>query len=413
MLKGWSYLQATAHLDTLAQTQGMVFGLENMKQLDTMLGSPAQSLKTLHVAGTNGKGSVAGKIAKCLQKAGYRTGLYTSPHLLDYTERLQIDGRPIPKEDFARIIEEGFRVKSEKELKSTAFDLLTAMSFCYLQRQRVDFAVVEVGLGGALDSTNILTPEVSVITSIGFDHLPLLGSTLEAISMQKAGIMKPGRPVVLGPNLPTSVLQKRAKEVGSPCSLVPPAVHFETADQENTRIAQAALTLLMPKMPKLTSNHLTFAADYKPSGRQQEIVLPNNARLVIDTGHNISALSRLFYDLVHAYPAHRFQAVMGLSADKLVYLCVEEVMKHVEKLHFVSNDHFRLQNHSKMREIGLSIDPFVVGHSGSVSEVLPKAISTLQSDEILVICGSFFLISDVFSTLHSLNLPLPSLNSPS
>jgi len=406
-------VQAAGRLDALAQAQGMVFGLDSIKQLDRLLGSPACSLQAVHVAGTNGKGSVAGKVARSLEKAGYCTGLYTSPHLVDYTERLQIDGEAISKEEFAGIIEEGFRLRAEKGLKVTAFDLITAMSFSYFHRKQVDLAVVEVGLGGTLDSTNILTPAVSVITSIGFDHISLLGPTLAAIAMQKAGIMKAGIPVVLGPNVPISVLQERAKEVGSPCVLVPSAVDFETADQENTRIAQAVLTLLKPKMGKLTSAHLNSAAEYTPFGRRQEVVLPNNARLILDTGHNISALSRLFYDLMHTYPAHRFQAVMGLSADKLVYLCVEEVMKHVEKLHFVSSGYHRLLDWQKMREVGLGIDPFVVGHCGQVGDVLPKAISELKSDEILVICGSFFIMSDVYSTLHSLNIPLPSPNSQS
>ena len=378
MRKAWTYAQATASLDALAQVKGMIFGLENIGKLDQLMGNPAQRLQAVHIAGTNGKGSVAGKIAHCLQTAGYRTGLYTSPHVLEYRERVQIDGEMIGKEEFAGIVEEGFGLKEGNQLKCTAFDLLTGMSFAYFHRKCVDFAVIEVGLGGSLDSTNIITPQVSVITSIGFDHLPLLGSSLADIAREKAGIMKPGRPVVLGPNVPISVLKDIAGKVGAPCTIVPAAEDFESADQENTRIAQAALTLLMQKLPKLTASHVDLAAKVRPLGRKQEAICDNSKVVIIDTGHNVSALSRLFYDLIHQYPAHRFQAIMGISADKQVHLCIEEVMKHVEKVHFVSNGYNRLLSYQQMREIGLSIDPMVVGHSGTPSDVVPKALSSLQ-----------------------------------
>lgn len=408
MRKAWTYAQATASLDALAQTKGMVFGLENIRKLDQLLGNPSQSLQSVHIAGTNGKGSVAGKIAYCLQAAGYRTGLYTSPHVLEYRERLQVDGENVGKLEFAGMVEEGFGLKEVNKLKCTAFDLLTGMSFAYFHRKSVDFAVIEVGLGGSLDSTNIITPEVSVITSIGFDHISLLGSSLTDIAREKAGIMKPGRPVVLGPNVPVSLLKEIAGKVGAPCINVPAAGDFESADQENTRIAQAALTLLMHKYPKLTPSHVNLAGEFQPLGRKQAVIYDNNSKVVvIDTGHNVSALSRLFYDLIHLYPAHRFQAIMAISADKQVNLCIEEVMKHVEKVHFVSNGYHRLLSYQQMREIGLSIDPMVVGYSGIPSEVLPNALSSLQKDEIMVICGSFFIMPDIYSTLK---LPISPIN---
>ncbi|MBV8526109.1 MAG: bifunctional folylpolyglutamate synthase/dihydrofolate synthase [Acetobacteraceae bacterium] len=200
---------------------GAKFGLERMQILLAALGNPEQTGRFVHVAGTNGKGSTSAMIATVLQHAGFDTGLYTSPHLLDPTERIQINRNPVSHEEFANVFELVHR-KSEELLKSEAldahpsyFETITAMAFL-LFRERADITVLEVGLGGRLDATNVVTPKLCVITPISYDHEALLGNTLRSIAAEKAGILKPGVPVVTAKQEPEAqeVILRRASELG-------------------------------------------------------------------------------------------------------------------------------------------------------------------------------------------------------
>ena len=170
--------------------------LTNTLQLSEYIGNPEKKFKSIHIAGTNGKGSTSHMLAAILQQAGYRTGLYTSPHLKDFRERIRINGEFI-EEPFVVDFMQRIDPLSEK-LEPSFFEISVVMAFEYFAQQKVDIAVIEVGLGGRLDSTNIITPELSVITNIGYDHMNLLGNTLAAIAFEKAGIIKPGVPVVIG-----------------------------------------------------------------------------------------------------------------------------------------------------------------------------------------------------------------------
>jgi dihydrofolate synthase/folylpolyglutamate synthase len=170
--------------------------LSNTLALDKYFGHPHRKFRTIHVAGTNGKGSVSHMLASVLQSAGYRTGLYTSPHLTDFRERIKIDGHMIPEADVVHFVDQHSGVL--ERVSPSFFEMTVIMAFDYFARKEVDVAVVEVGLGGRLDSTNIITPDLSVITNIGLDHTMFLGDTLAAIAGEKAGIIKPGVPVVSG-----------------------------------------------------------------------------------------------------------------------------------------------------------------------------------------------------------------------
>ena len=176
-------------------------GLENMRALMAKLGNPQDALTMVHVAGPNGKGSCCAMIERVLRAAGYRTGLYTSPYIEVYNERIRLNGEPIAGDKLAALVESVWPAVEECEKEGvhvTEFELGTALAFCCFAREKVDVAVIEVGLGGRLDPTNIIRPAVSVITEVGMDHMQILGDTLEQIALEKAGIMKPGVPVVLG-----------------------------------------------------------------------------------------------------------------------------------------------------------------------------------------------------------------------
>ena len=175
-----------------------LFDLSRMVSLLDRLGNPQDKYQCIHVAGTKGKGSVSALCASALQAAGYRTGLYTSPHLSDYAERIQINGLAIPHDRLADLVEE-IKPHAAAIKRLTTFELTTALAFLYFARSKVDTAVIEVGLGGRLDATNVITPLVSVITSLSMDHMNVLGDTLPKIAAEKAGIIKPGRPVVCAP----------------------------------------------------------------------------------------------------------------------------------------------------------------------------------------------------------------------
>ncbi len=213
------------HISELAKAE---FNLDRMFALMEELGDPQAKYPIIHVAGTKGKGSVSALCASALQAAGYKTGLYTSPHLLDYCERIQVDGEPISHEQMIELVEE-IKPHVAKIPKLTTFEITTALGFLAFARNHVEAAVIEVGLGGRLDATNIVTPKVSVITSLSYDHMAVLGDTLAEIAGEKAGIIKEGIPVVSAPQADEAleVLERVARERNCPFILVGKDVKFE------------------------------------------------------------------------------------------------------------------------------------------------------------------------------------------
>lgn len=210
-------------------------GLDNVRQMDLYFGQPHRRFKTIHVAGTNGKGSVSHTLAAILQSAGYKVGLFTSPHLLDFAERIRVDGQPIEHS----YVQEWTAAHYEniRHIRPSFFELATMMGFCYFADRQVDVAVIEVGLGGRLDSTNIITPILSIITNISFDHTQFLGNTLPQIALEKAGIMKPGVPCVVGECYDNTEVRdtfiRHAQETGTPLALAEERPEMISATEQN------------------------------------------------------------------------------------------------------------------------------------------------------------------------------------
>lgn len=202
-------------------------GLDTTRQLDAHYGHPHRAFRSIHVAGTNGKGSTSHSLAAILQSAGYRVGLFTSPHLLDFSERIRVNGQPIDQDYVVRFTE-GARAQIT-ELSPSFFELTTLMAFCYFRDQQVDYAIIEVGMGGRLDSTNIISPILSIITGISLDHTQYLGDTLAKIAYEKAGIIKSQTPVIIGRAEEPEVLatfQRRAEEEAAPLRLAASELRF-------------------------------------------------------------------------------------------------------------------------------------------------------------------------------------------
>jgi dihydrofolate synthase/folylpolyglutamate synthase len=207
------------------------FDLSRMRALLTSMGNPERHFKSIHVAGTKGKGSTAALIASAIQEEGYKVGFYTSPHLVDYSERIQINGQPIPAQALVHFLDE-MKPSIEVIKRLTTFEITTALAFQYFARERADYAVIEVGLGGRLDATNVIDPMLSVITSISYDHMGVLGNTLAQIAGEKAGIIKPGRPVVTAPQTSEAIepLEKAARENRAPLTMVGRDYFFSGGD---------------------------------------------------------------------------------------------------------------------------------------------------------------------------------------
>ena len=273
-------------------------GLENTQVLDKHFGHPHHSFRTIHVAGTNGKGSCSHTLAAILQEAGYRVGLYTSPHLVDFRERIRINGQPIPEKyvvDFVEKERDFF-----EPLHPSFFELTTAMAFRYFADEKVDVAVIEVGLGGRLDCTNIIHPDLCIITNISFDHVQFLGDTLAKIAGEKAGIIKAGVPVIYDASQPgpASVIAAKAKEMGSPAWPMEPSFY---------------------EMKTQSREGITFTFAY-PGGEKAELAIPYVAK------YQMMNASLAFYTMhilqdVHDIPKN----VLAEGLSKIKWPCRMEM----------------------------------------------------------------------------------------
>lgn len=302
-------------------------GLSNSLLLDEHLGHPHRLFRSIHVAGTNGKGSCSHTLAAILQSAGYRVGLYTSPHLVDFRERIRVNGEPVGEQYVIDFVE---RERSFFEpLHPSFFELTTAMAFRYFADCHVDVAVVEVGLGGRLDCTNLISPDLSIITNISFDHTQFLGHTLAAIASEKAGIIKPHTPVVIGEVLPETrpVFEQQAKGMEAPLCFAEeqPLIYADVEmelkgcyQQKNRATVLAAIPLLQQAGYHIGEAEVRrgFAQVVELTGLQGRWQqLQQAPRMVCDTGHNVGGI-RYVVEQLKAQQCRTLRMVMGMVNDK-------------------------------------------------------------------------------------------------
>lgn len=312
-----------------------------MKRADARLGSPHKSFQTIHIAGTNGKGSVATKIAAVLQNLGKKVGLYTSPHIWRFTERIRINGQMIAEDNAQNFLVD------DPDL--SFFDQLTLMAFLYFAREKVDIAVIETGLGGRFDATNVITPILSVITSIGYDHMAILGNTLEAIAHEKAGIIKPNVPLVVG---------------ATAAPFFPNAIHVPAMpfyEQENRAIAQTALQTI--------GIYETEGLEETPPCRFQKI-----GNILFDVAHNPPAFERLAEALRLHYPGKKFPFYLAFSKDKDWEGCVECVKPIASSIRMIRTAIARLRQEYPGYEL---VDPKEIKEG--------------------IVAGSFYVIAEIQS----------------
>lgn len=390
-----NYAQA---IDRLFQTnssslnaRGSDDPLANAHALDRALSDPTSSYPTIHIAGSNGKGSVTTKIAKALEFSGYRVGVYTSPHLFSFRERIAINGELISEEDVARGLEKIYNLVDELNLSATFFEQATFLAFDYFRKKAVDVAVIETGLGGRWDATNVIHPELTVITSISREHAQILGENTEQIAAEKAGILKEKIPVVLGPKARAQSIYNRAKELNCPVFASKKISYF--FDEENTSIAQ--LVLQQASAFNLKPEALEKGLSFRPPCRFEKV-----GEAILDVAHNPDAIFYLLQALHHFYPRRKFRFVVGFSKDKEYDVCLGLIADVAAHIHLVQAASLRAATTDELQNALKNEDPSLSTSHSSIEEGVQLAYAeALAQGEILVICGSFYIMAEAKEAL--------------
>jgi dihydrofolate synthase/folylpolyglutamate synthase len=410
---------------------GQKLGLETMRELLLLLGEPQRQLRFLHVAGTNGKGSVAAMMQAVLTAAGHKTGLYSSPHLVSFCERFQIDGQPIGTEQVTRLVAQTRpwldRVAAQPGLRApTFFETVTAMALQYFREQAVDAVAWETGLGGRLDATNVVTPLVSVITNIGLDHTQYLGDTLAAIAAEKCGIIKPGAPVVTAVTDPgaLAVVRQTAARAASPLRIVAEAARIEPLEETlgaqrlRVRTARAdygALELPLPGAHQATNcataivaleaSGLVFQPEHVRRGLRQVRwpgrfqVVPGTPTVVLDGAHNPAAAGQLAATLTGRFAPETLALIIGVLRDKDCARICEILAPLAGRIFCVPVNSERTSEPGTLAAMCAAANP-----AARVSVCDGPAMAFQQAGTegwpVVLITGSLFLVGEAISRLE-------------
>jgi dihydrofolate synthase / folylpolyglutamate synthase len=394
---------------------GIKFGLENISTLVAALGHPERAFRTIHVAGTNGKGSVVAMVDAALRAAGHRSARYTSPHLVDLTERFVIDGQPVARADLAAVVAdirdtiERLRAEGALPVQPTFFEVTTAAALEVFRRARVDVAVLEVGLGGRLDATNVVSPLATAITSIDFDHQKFLGRTLREIAWEKAGIVKPSIPVVVGELHPeaAAAIEEVARQRGSP---VIRATRGDVADMRvglrgmHQRINAAVAVRLLQLVDSggLAVPREAIAAGLEDPGwpgRLDLHRLPGDRELLLDAAHNPAGAAALA-SYLKAECDEPLPLVFAAMRDKDCTGMLRALMPAVGSVVFTRASNPRSADPGELVTRARAIDPaFPIAAEASVPAALAAA---WRSARRVVVAGSIFLLGDVIRFEKSL-----------
>ncbi|MBE9046906.1 bifunctional folylpolyglutamate synthase/dihydrofolate synthase [Pleurocapsales cyanobacterium LEGE 10410] len=413
------------------QRFGVHLGLERILKLLADLGNPQDRVPIIHVAGTNGKGSVCAYLSSILSEAGYRVGRYTSPHLVDWTERINLNGQPISNSDLAELLEEIQQVIDPEAESPTQFEVITAAAWLYFARSQVDLAVVEVGLGGRLDATNVSDrPLASIITSLSKEHWQRLGPTVADIAGEKAGVIKPQRPVVVGQLPPEAkeVVLAKAQELDAPITWIEPAREIKISAQSdatwaryqdleyplpllgevqlnNSAIAIATIKILQQQgwnIPELAIQ--TGMNKTRWLGRLQWIIWKNRP-LLIDGAHNPAAAIALrqYVDTLN----QPVTWIMGMLSTKDHQDIFEVLLKPQDELHLVPVPDHSSAEPEQLAEIAMQVCPSL--NNCETHQDVFTALDTvmmaqeIDQDRLVVLCGSLYLIGHLFQRSNILN----------
>ena len=371
----------------------------NIVAASKTLKDPHKKFKSIHIAGTNGKGSVSHMLASIFQEAGYKVGLYTSPHLKDFRERIKLSGKMIAKSEVIQFVSKNKTAFEKIDL--SFFEFTVALAFHYFAYQKVDIAIIETGLGGRLDSTNIINPELSIITNIGLDHTNLLGDTIQKIAKEKAGIIKSNTPIIIGRNQEEikPIFQNIANEKKAPLKYA--TAHNFTADlkghyqQENINTVVTAISEIQKQGWKITDKNikdglLNTIKNTGLLGRWQ--ILGQNPLIICDTGHNEDGIKVVFNQLKQT-PHKNLHVVFGAVNDKDLDSILNLLPKDA-KYYFCKPNILRGLDENILKEIANKKE--IKGDSySSVKTALARAKKQAQLEDLIFIGGSTFMVAEV------------------
>jgi len=404
------------------QKFGIKFGLSKTSNLLAALGNPHLNLRAVHIAGTNGKGSVAAFLSSIMTRAGLRVGLYTSPHLVRFTERFQINGREIRPERAAELMGRVRGVMSEQE-PPTFFEAVTAMALDYFAREEVDLAILETGMGGRLDATNVVAPLLSVITNISMEHREFLGSTLLDMAFEKAGIIKPRTPMLTGATQAKVLkhFQERCRELEAPYFRLGKDFTYRTSSGglhftgrnmrlanlqiglpgrhqgRNAALALAATEILQPHLPALPDEILRQGLKQAVwPGRMH--LISENPRIILDGAHNPAAIRALARSLPRDIAYNRLILVLGIMADKDARHILGNILPIADRAIFTRPVYERamdpqvLCGHASAWDLPKQVEP-------TLEQALEAARNMARGDDLIVVCGSLFTVGEALTIL--------------
>lgn len=413
---------------------GSNYGLERTYKLLEYLGNPEKDLKLIHIAGTNGKGSTTSMITEILMGAGYKVGMYTSPFIEEFEERIQINRNNIPKEKLASLMDE---VKSavDKVIEDgyshpTEFEIITVLMLLYFKKENIDFGVIEVGLGGTLDSTNVITPVLQVITSISFDHTNLLGNTLEEIAREKAGIIKSGIPTVIYPQKSEAlkVIENKCSEMNSKLYIANcDNFKFENVVNEDRPYQllkyNNEVDILLPLLGEHQITNLSVAMtsievlnninmtnilldsivksikNVKWKGRLE--VLSKNPYVVIDGAHNIQGIETLSRNIKKYFKYENLYLILGILADKDVQEMIKVIAPMAKKIYAVTPNSIRAELAEDLKREIIKYNENCEAYD-DYKEAYLTAINDANENDFVLASGSLYMIGDMRKIIREL-----------
>jgi dihydrofolate synthase/folylpolyglutamate synthase len=423
MVSGNSYQSCLKNMYSLRRF-GIKMGLSTIRKILTGLGNPQKSFACIHVAGTNGKGSVASSLASILTRAGYKTGLYTSPHLVDFNERIQVNHRPITNANVMAAYRAIRKVHSG-DREPTFFEFATVMAFFEFARQKVDWAIIETGMGGRLDATNIMRPRISIITNISLEHRDYLGNTLAQISGEKAGIIKNRTPIITGirQKKALAVVEKTARDKSAPLyrlgkdfkvrrhasgdfsyyGLKATWRHLKTGllgrhQVDNAALVLAACEILNDRTPQLSLEDIQIGLIQNRWPGRLEMV-SDKPRILLDGAHNFIAARNLARFLSTNLAGQNITMIIGILDDKPYKAMLNCLLPTADRVILTRAKINRAMEPEKLETIAKDILP-AVSIIPDVKQALASAIKTAKSDDVICVAGSLYVVGEAKEALE-------------
>ena len=403
------------------------FSLDRMEKLLKLLGNPHKKIQTAHIAGTKGKGSTAVMLAKMLEANGYSVGLYTSPHVESLHERIAIDGDDVTEKQMTKLINRVHGpVEKMKKDSPTFFEIMTALAFMHFDDSKTDIAIIETGLGGRLDSTNVINPQVIGLTSISIDHQKQLGATIDSIAKEKAGILKKDIPAITVPQDPLAMkaIRKQANEIGSPLSITGKDVDFsyrfeysrdhgphtricittETSKFEHLKVplpgehqaVNCGLALAMLDKLKAVGYEIDDAKAVKGltnvslPGRME--IVQDDPRIIIDAAHNAASIKTLIHAIGQHVPYDSMIVIFGCNSDKDVRGMLEQLQYGADKVIFTKSNSPRAMYPEELAEIYADVCGKMCQTAMNLNHAMKIAEGAVSREDLICITGSFYLI---------------------